>query len=82
MQKENLTAVEIKVYPIAVKADLSSNSTKIVIGVVVLVANAIKIIKKLIVFIKYKASKLEVFGVTITITIAKRVRKGVKIIRQ
>ena len=64
----------------AVKPDLGSNSTEIVIEVVVLVTNTIKIIEELIVFIEYKASKLEVFRVTITIT--KKVRKSVKIIKQ
>ena len=66
----------------AVKANLSSNLTKIVIGVVMLITNTIKIIKELIVFIGYKASKLKVFRVIITIAITKRVRKGIKIIRQ
>ena len=33
-------------------------------------------------FIGYKASKLEVFGITIAVAITKRVGKGVKIIRQ
>ena len=46
---------------------------------VTLIINTIKIIEELIVFIGYKASKLKVFGVTITIT--KRVGKGIKIIR-
>ena len=64
----------------AVKANLGSNSTKIVIEVIALITNAIKIIGELVVFIKYKASKLEVFRVTIAIT--KRVRKSVKIIKQ
>ena len=64
----------------AVKANLGSNSTKIVVGVIVFIAGTIKIIKELIVFIRYKVFKLEVFGVTITI--ARRVRKGIKIIRQ
>ena len=49
-------------------------------GVVVLITNTIKIVEELIVFIGYKASKLKVFRVTITVT--KRVRKSVKIIRQ
>ena len=65
----------------AVKANLGSNSTKIIIGVVVLIINAIKIIEKLIVFIGYKVSELEVFRVTITVTIARRVGKGIKIIK-
>ena len=61
----------------AVKANLGSGLTKIVIGVVTLIASAIKIIEELIVFIGYRASKLEVFRVTIT----RRVRKSVKVIR-
>ena len=64
----------------AVKANLGNGSTKIIIGVVTLITNTIKIIEKLIVFIEYKASKLEIFRVAITIT--KRVSKGVKIIKQ
>jgi hypothetical protein len=63
---------------VAVKADLSGNSTKIVVGVVTLITNTIKIVKELIVFIGYKASDLEVFKVTI----AERVRVSIKIIRQ
>ena len=61
----------------AVKANLGSSLTKIVIGVVALITSAIKIIEELIVFIGYKASKLEVFRVTIT----RRVRKSIKVIR-
>ena len=78
MQKEDLAAVEIKGYPVAVKADLGSSLTEIVIGVVAFVASAIKIIEELVVFIRYKASKLEVFKVTIT----EKVKKSVKVIRQ
>ena len=66
----------------AVKADLGSSSTKIVVEVVALITSTIKIIEELIVFMEYKASKLKVFRVTVTITITKRVRKGVKIISQ
>ena len=47
---------------------------------VVLITNAIKIIKELIVFIRYKVSKLEVFKVTVTVI--KRVGKSVKVIKQ
>ena len=65
----------------AVKVNLNSSSTEIVIGVVVLITSTIKIIGELIVFIKYKASKLEVFGVTVTIAITKRVGKSVKVIK-
>jgi hypothetical protein len=65
---------------VAIKADLSSSSTEMVIGVVILITNTIKIMEELIVFIGYKASKLEVFGVTITIT--KRVGKSIKVIKQ
>ena len=61
----------------AVKANLGGGLTKMVIGVVILVASAIKIIEELIVFIGYKAFKLEVFRVTIT----RRVRKSIKVIR-
>ena len=61
----------------AVKANLGSSLTKIVIGVVILITSAIKIIEELIVFIGYKASKLEVFRVTV----ARRVRKSIKVIR-
>ena len=60
---------------------MGNSLTKIVIGVVALVTNTIKIIEELIIFIEYKASKLKVFGVTIAITIAKRVRKSVEIIK-
>ena len=72
----------------AVEADLSSSLTEIVIEVVTLIISAIKIIEELVVFIRYKASKLEVFGVTIAITIAVavavtgRVGKGIEIIKQ
>ena len=62
----------------AVKANLGSGLTEMVIGVVILIAGAIKIVEELVVFIGYKASKLEVFGVAIT----KRVRKSVKVVRQ
>ena len=68
----------------AVKADLNSSSTEIVVGVVVLIASTIEIIKELVVFIGYKASELEIFGVVVAITIAVagRVRKGIEIIGQ
>ena len=51
-----------------------------VIGVVALVTNTIKIIKELIVFIGYKASELKIFKIIITVT--KRVKKSIKVIRQ
>jgi hypothetical protein len=63
---------------VAVKANLGSSLTKIVVGVNILIASAIKIVEELIVFIGYKASNLEVFRVAIT----KRVRASTKIIRQ
>ena len=66
MQEENLITVKIKVYLVAVKADLGSGLTEIVIGVVVLVIGTIKIIGELIVLIQYKVSKLEVSGVAVT----------------
>ena len=59
---------------------MGSSSTEIVVGVVVLVTNTIKIMEELVVFIRYKVSKLKVFGVTVAIT--KRVKKGVEIVRQ
>jgi len=71
-----LAAVEIKVYLVAVKADLGGALTKMVVGVIVLIAGAIKIVEELVVFIGYKASKLEVFGVTI----AGRVGKSVEVV--
>ena len=64
----------------AVEANLGSGLAKIVIGVVAFITSAIEIIEELIVFIGYKVSKLKVFRVTITV--AKRVRKSVKIIKQ
>ena len=64
----------------AVEADLGSSLTEMVIEVVTLVASAIEIIEELIVFIGYKASKLEVFRVTIAVT--KKVGKSVNIIKQ
>jgi hypothetical protein len=60
-----------------VKADLGSSLAEIVIGVVIFIISAIKIIKELVVFIRYKASKLEVFKVAI----AEKVRKSVKVVR-
>ena len=83
MQEENLAVIEIKVCPVAVKANLGNSLTEMVVGVVALVISTIEIMEELVVFIKYKASELEVFGVTITvaITVAKRVGKGVKIIK-
>ena len=74
--KANLGSSLTKIV-VEVVALVASSLTKIVIGVVALIASAIKIIEKLIVFIGYKASKLEVFGVTIT----RRVRKSIKVIR-
>ena len=44
----------------AVKADLGSGLTEIVIKVVILIADAIKIVGELIVLIQDKVSKLEV----------------------
>jgi hypothetical protein len=51
---------------VAVEADLGSGLTEIVIGVVVFVTSAIKIMEELVVFIGYKVSDLEVFKVAIT----------------
>ena len=63
----------------AVKANLGSSLTEIVVGVVALITSAIKIIKELVVFIGYKASELKVFRVTVAV--AKRVGKSIKIIK-
>ena len=62
---------------IGVVALITSSLTKMVIGVVTLITSAIKIIKELVVFIGYKASKLEVFRVTVT----RRVGKSIKVVR-
>ena len=78
MQKKDLAAIKIEVHPVAVKADLGSSSTKIVVGVIALITSTIKIVEEFIVFIGYKASELEVFKVAIT----EKVRKSVKVIRQ
>ena len=78
IQKEDLAAIEIKNYPMAVKANLGSSLTEMVIEVIIFVANAIEIIEELIVFIRYKASELKVFGVII----AGKVRKSVEIVKQ
>ena len=64
----------------AVEADLNSSLTKIVIGVVALITNTIKIMEELIVFIGYKVSELKVFK--IIVTVAKRVGKSIKVIKQ
>ena len=61
---------------------MGSSSTEMVIGVITLITNTIEIVEELIVFIGYKISKLEVFGVTVTIAITKRVGKSVKVIKQ
>ena len=62
----------------AVKANLGGSLIKIVIGVVIFITSAIKIVKKLIIFIRYKVSKLEVFRVTIT----GKIGKNIKVIKQ
>ena len=78
MQKEDLAAIEIKGCPVAVKADLGGGLAEIVIGVVIFIISAIEIIEEFIMFIRYKVSELEVFGVAI----AKKVGKSVKVVRQ
>ena len=80
MQKEDLAAIEIKVCLVAIKANLSGGSTKMVIKVIALIISTIEIIEEFIIFIGYKASELEIFKVTIAIT--RRVGKSIKIIRQ
>ena len=62
----------------AVKADLGGSLAKIVVGVVIFITSTIEIVEELIVFIKYKASELEVFRVAIT----GKVGKSIKVIRQ
>ena len=62
----------------AVKADLGGSLAKIVVGVVIFITSTIEIVEELIVFIKYKASELEVFGVVI----ARKVGKSVKVVGQ
>ena len=61
-----------------VKTNLGGSLAKIVIGVVIFIISAIKIVEELIVFIKYKVSELEVFGVIIT----GKVGKSIKVIKQ
>ena len=73
-----MVTVEIKVCLVAIKTDLSGSLTEMVIGVVALVASAIKIVEELVVLIKYKVSELEVFRVTI----AERVKESVKLVGQ
>jgi hypothetical protein len=63
---------------VAVKTDLGSGSTEIVIGVITLITSTIEIIKELVVFIGYKISNLKVFEVAIT----EKVGASVEIIGQ
>jgi hypothetical protein len=63
---------------VAVKANLGSGLAEIVIGVVTFITNTIEIMEKFIVFMRYKVSKLEVFGVAI----AGKVRKSIEVIKQ
>ena len=49
-----------------------------VVGVVIFITSAIGIVKEPVVFVGYKMSKLEAFGVAV----AERVRESVKLIRQ
>ena len=58
----------------AVKANLGSSLTKIVIGVVTFITNAIEIVEELTVLIRHKASKSEVFRVII----AKKIRESIR----
>jgi hypothetical protein len=78
MQKEDLAVIEIEGCPVVVKANLGGGLAKIVVGVIIFITSVIKIMEELVVFIKYKASKLEVFRVAIT----GKVRKSVEVIRQ
>ena len=53
--------------------------TKIVIGVVILITNAIEIVKELVVFIQYKVSKLEVFRLEVSkVAIVKKIEESVR----
>ena len=61
----------------AVKADLGGGLAEMVIGVIIFVTGAIEIVKELIMFIRYKASKLEVFKVAIT----GKVGKSIKVVK-
>ena len=62
----------------AVKANLGGNLAEIVIEVVTFVIGTIEIVEEFIVFIRYKASELEVFRVVV----AGKVGKSIKVIRQ
>ena len=62
----------------AVEADLGGGLTEMVVKVVIFITSAIEIVKEFVVFIRYKASKLEVFGVVI----ARKVGKSVKVVGQ
>ena len=73
--EENLATVKIKVYLVAVKANLGNGLTKIIIGVVALITGAIKIVKELIVLVRYKASKLEVFRFAVTGKVRESIRQ-------
>ena len=71
VQEENLAAVEIKARLVAVEANLGGGLTKVLVGVVALIAGAIKVgykvVEELIVFIQYKVSELKVSGVTVIV---------------
>ena len=73
-----MAAIEIKGCLVAIKANLGSGLTKIVIKVVAFIASAIEIIKEFIIFVRYKAFKLKVFRVAVT----GKVKKSIKVIRQ
>ena len=74
---QDLAVVELKVGH-EVVANIAGGLTEVVVGVVALVAGAIEIVEELIVFVGYKASELEVFGVTV----AGKVGKSVEVIGQ
>jgi hypothetical protein len=63
---------------VGVVALVAGGSTEMVVGVVALVAGAIEIVEELVVFVGYKASELEVFGVAV----AGRVGKSVEVVGQ
>ena len=73
-----MAAIEIKSYLVAVKADLGGGLAEMVIEIVIFITSAIEIVEEFIVFIRYKASKLKVFGVAV----ARKVGKSIEVIRQ
>ena len=71
MQKENLAVVKIEVGLVAVKTDLGSGLTEVVVEIVTLIAGAIKIghkvVEEFVVFIQCEVSELEISGVAVVV---------------